>query len=202
MLDFSALEEAQAAVHAVRHAGVEQRGFHHAALRVAAVEHGHLALGHVFSRELLHLVHHPLRFGEIAGGFEHAHRLARAGVGAQVLAQAVAVVADQLVGRVEDVADAAVVLLQLDLVLHAELAHEVGHVAHARAAEGVDALVVVAHGEDRVARGREPFERRRAEHLDPGVLQAVGVLELVDQDVFEAALVVLPHRVVVAQNFV
>ena len=110
--------------------------------------------------------------------------------------------ADQLVGRIEDVADAAVVLLQLDLVLHPELAHEVGHVAHARTAEGVDALVVVADREHRVARRREPFERRRAEHLDPGVLQTVGVLKLVDQDVFEAALVVLAHGVVVAQNLV
>jgi hypothetical protein len=44
-------------------------------------------------------------------------------------------VADQRVGRIQDVAVAAVVLLQLDLVLHVELAHEVGHVAHARAAK-------------------------------------------------------------------
>ena len=202
VLDLGALEEAQAAVHAVGHGGVEERGFHHAALRVAAVEHGHLHLGHVFARELLHLVDHPLRFGEVAGGLVHAHRFARAGVGAQVLAQAVGVVADQLVGRVEDVAAAAVVLLQLDLVAHVELAHEVGHVAHARAAKRVDALVVVAHGKHRVARTRQAFERRRAEHLDPGVLQAVGVLELVDQDVAKAPLVVLAHRVVVAQHLV
>jgi hypothetical protein len=40
------------------------------------------------------------------------------------------------------------------------------------------------------------------EHLDPRVLQLVGVLELVDQDVAEAPLVVLAHRVVVAQQLV
>jgi len=169
-------------------------------LRVAAVEHGHLHLGHVFARELLHLVDHPLRLGEVAGCLVHAHRFARAGVGAQVFAQAVGVVADQLVGRVEDVAAAAVVLLQLYLVAHLELAHKVGHVAHARATKRVDALVVVAHGKHRVARTWQALEWRRAEHLDPGVLQAVGVLELVDQDVAEAPLVVLAHRVVVAQH--
>jgi hypothetical protein len=40
------------------------------------------------------------------------------------------------------------------------------------------------------------------DHLDPGVLQLVGVLELVDQDVAEAPLVVLADRIVVAQQLV
>ena len=38
------------------------------------------------------------------------------------------------------------------------------------------------------------------EHLDPGVLQLVRVLELIDQDVAEAPLVMLADRVVVAQH--
>jgi hypothetical protein len=107
-------------------------------------------------------------------------------------------VADQRIGRIQDVAVAAVVLLQLDLVRHGKFAHEVGHVAHPRAAEGVDALVVVAHGHD----GAAALARQAGDHLDPRVLQPVGVLELVDQDVAETALVVLAHRVVVAQQLV
>ena len=43
---------------------------------------------------------------------------------------------------------------------------------------------------------------RPGEHLQPGVLQAVGVLELVDQDVAEAPLVVLAQRRVVAHQLV
>ena len=43
---------------------------------------------------------------------------------------------------------------------------------------------------------------RPGEHLQPRVLQPVGVLELVDQDVAEAPLVVLAQRVVVAQQLV
>ena len=46
VLDLGALKEAQAAVHAVGHAGIEERRLNHPALRIAAVEHGNLlALG-------------------------------------------------------------------------------------------------------------------------------------------------------------
>ena len=114
--------------------------------------------------------------------------------------------ADECVGTVQNIAAAAVVLLQLDLVLHPELAHEVGHVANPRATKRIDALVVVAHRQH-AASGVETRVggdgRARAgagQHLDPGVLQLVGVLELVDQDMPEAALVVLADRVVVAQQ--
>ena len=200
VFDLGAFKKAQAAVHAVRDAGVEQRGFHHPALGVAAVEHGDFLVVHALAVQLADFIDHPLRFGVVAGGLEHAHGLARARVGAQVFAQTLAVVRDELVGRVQDVAAAAVVLLELDLVLHPKLAHEVGHVAHARAAKGVDALVVVAHGKQGV--GAVAVLRQRAEHLEPGVLQLVGVLELVDQDVAKATLVVLAHRGVVAQDFI
>jgi hypothetical protein len=203
VLDFGTFEEAQAAVHAVRHRGVEERRFNDPALRIAAVEHGHFLAVEAVARELSHFLDHPLRLGQVGGRLVHAHRLAGALAGAQVLAQALLVVADELVGGVEDVAVAAVVLLQLDLVAHVELAHEVGHVAHARTAEGVNALVVVAHGDHAVVARREMARDGVArEHLDPRVLQAVGVLELVDQDVAKAPLVVLAHRVVVAQQLV
>ena len=200
VFDLGAFKKAQAAVHAVRDAGVEQRGFHHPTLGVAAVKHGNFLVVHALAVQLADFIDHPLRFGVVAGGLKHAHGLARARVGAQVFAQTLAVVRDELVGRVQDVAAAAVVLLELDLVLHPKLAHEVGHVAHARAAKGVDALVVVAHGKQGV--GAVAVLRQRAEHLEPGVLQLVGVLELVDQDVAKAALVVLAHRGVVAQDFI
>ncbi len=96
MLDFRPLEKAQAAVHAVGHRGIEQRRLDHPALRVAAVEHGDLApLEAVIARELADLVHHPLRFRQVGGRFIDAHRLARPLRGAQVLAQAAAVVADE-----------------------------------------------------------------------------------------------------------
>jgi hypothetical protein len=203
VLDFGALKEAQAAVHAVGHGGVEQGRFDDPALRVAAVEHGNLlALQAVALHQLPNLIDHPLRLGQVGAGLVHAHGLARALRGAQALAQAAAVVADELVGRVEDVAVAAVVLLQLDLVLHIELAHKVGHVAHARAAKGVNALVVIAHGHDAGVRVQLAIDHVARHLLEPQVLQAVGVLELIDQDVAKAPLVVRAQGVVVAQQLV
>eukprot|EP01137_Pigoraptor_chileana_P033352 Opistho-2@24100 len=196
VLHLGAFEEAQAAIDAIGNAGIEQRRLDHPRLRIAAVEHGDFLAGDAAAVHGLGLLDQPLRLGEIAGGFVDAHRLAGAGIGAQVLAQALAVAADQLVGRVEDVAEAAVVLLQLDDVLDAVLALEVDHIADPGASEGVDALVVVAHRQHRLATARG------GEHLQPGVLQLVGVLELVDQNVLETALVVLADGGVVAHPHV
>ena len=89
---------------------------------------------------------------------------------------------------------------------HVELAHEVSHVADACAAKGVDALVVVAHGDHRAARhGTQTLSCINAlpgKHFDPGVLQLVGVLKLVDQNMPETPLVVFAHRCVVSQELV
>ncbi len=126
-----------------------------------------------------------------------AHRLARPGLGAQVLAEAARVARDELVGGVEDVAVRAVVALELDHRADAVFALERRHVADLRAAKRVDALVVVADAEQCAA-----VLGRAGEHLQPDVLQAIGVLELVDQDVAEAPLVVLAQRRVVAQELV
>jgi hypothetical protein len=88
----------------------------------------------------------------------------------------------------------AVVLFEADQVLHLELALEVGHVAHIRTAKGVDALVVVADAEQR--------RTAAGEQLQPAVLQLVGVLEFVHQDVAEALLIVAAQRFVALQQFV
>ncbi len=74
-----------------------------------------------------------------------------------------------------------------------ELVFEVAHVADVRAAEGVDRLVVVAHREDRVG--------LPGQQLQPGVLQLVGVLKLVDENVLEACLIVGAQRRIVCEQF-
>ena len=112
VLDFGAFKKAQAAIHAVGDAGVEQAAFQHAALGVAAVEQGDfLAREAVVFGERLDFLDQPTRFVQIGGRFVDAHRFARALVGGQVFAQALAVVFNQGVGAVQDVAVAAVVAL-------------------------------------------------------------------------------------------
>ena len=88
----------------------------------------------------------------------------------------------------------AVVLLQPDQLRTGIVALEGGHVAHVGATEGVDGLVVVAHREQR---GPTAGQQRQ-----PAVLQVVGVLELVDEDVPEALLVVLAQRLVALQQLI
>ena len=147
MLDFGALKKAQTAVHAVGHASIEQRGFHHPALGIAAVKQCDFLALTAVAHQLLDLVHKPLRLGKVAGRLINPHRLARTGIGAQVFAQPLAVVADQLVGRIQNIAKAAVIALKLDLVRDLKLPHEVGHIANARTTKGINTLVIVAHGD-------------------------------------------------------
>ena len=200
VLDLRPFEEAQTTIDAIGNRVVEQRGFDHPALRVAAVENGNFLARAAVAHQLFDLVHDPLRFGQITGQLHHPHRFARALIGAQVLAETARVVADQRVRTVEDVAVTAVVLLQLDLVLHLQFGDEVVHVAHTRTAKGVDALVIVAHGKDGIAGNRVTHFGHKL--LEPEVLQAVGILELVHQNVAEAALVMLAHQRMVAQDLV
>ena len=87
----------------------------------------------------------------------------------------------------------AVVLLETNQVLYLEVALEVGHVADIGTAKAVDRLVIVADGEHDGLRAAEQFQ--------PAVLQAVGILKLVNQQVPESTLVMLANRLVVGEQF-
>ena len=105
---------------------------------------------------------------------------------------------DEVVGAVQDIAKTAVVLLQLDLVLHLVLAHKVRHIANTRTAERINALVVIADSKY----GTAVLRYGTCELLDPCVLQFVGVLEFVNQDMTEASAVMFTDRIVIAQEFI
>ena len=194
VLDLGPLEEPQAAIDAIRNARREQGMFQHPRLRVRAVQDRHVLVARAIAREALDFLDDPARLVHVGLALEHADRLARAGRGPQVLAKAIGVVGDQRVGRVEDISVRAVVLLEADHLLDLEVPLEVGHVAHVRAAECIDRLVVVADREDR---GLRPGQQ-----LQPAVLQPVGVLELVDEDVAKAMRVVRAQELVSRQQLV
>ena len=78
MLDFGTLEKPQTPINPVRYGRIEERGFDHPALCIAAVEHRHFLAVDAGAHQLAHLLDHPLRFGEIGGRFVDPHRLARA----------------------------------------------------------------------------------------------------------------------------
>ncbi|MNC08135.1 hypothetical protein D3C75_557090 [compost metagenome] len=113
-------------------------------------------------------------------------------VGPQFLAQAPAVVGDQRVGRLEDAAGGAVVLLQADHLGVGEVGSVLVNVLDLGTAPAVDRLVVIAHRHQAVTAARQQAQ--------PGVLHGVGILELVHQHVAEASLIVLQQaRVVTPQ---
>ena len=92
---------------------------------------------------------------------------------------------DEPVGRVEDGLVRAVVGGEDDAARLRVALEESAHVGDGRPAPAVDGLVVVGHHRDVVVPGGQELH-----HLELGV---VGVLELVDQDVAEAALVAAQH---------
>jgi|GEM_PF-1450627 len=193
VLDLGALEEAQAAVDAVGQLLVDQRLFQHPRLGVGAVEDrgvgqrlaglapGVDALGDEARLVLL-----------VEGGIDLDGLAVRA-VGPQVLAQALLVVRDDRVGGLENGGGGTIVLLQPHHMGLREIALEMADVLHLRPAPAVDRLVVVAHREDVPGAARQQAQ--------PAVLQFVGVLELVHQQMGEALAVMVEQGGVVAHRF-
>ena len=135
-----------------------------------------------------------LGFFVVVIGAEIADFVAAFGFGVQVFAQPFAVVLDNGVSGGKNVAHGAIVTFQLDGGGDIEFAHQVGHVAHVCAAKAIDGLVVVAHGKNRALLACNEFE--------PCVLQLVGVLKFVHQNVVEAVLVVRAQHFVDIEHFV
>ena len=112
VLDFRALEEPQAAVHAVRHARRQKRLFEHARLCIGAVEDCDLAPHPPARHPLTDAVGDELRLVALVEGRVEADRLAARTAGPQLLAEAAGVVGDQAVGGFENDRGGAVVLLE------------------------------------------------------------------------------------------
>jgi hypothetical protein len=103
-------------------------------------------------------------------------------------------VRDHRVGGGEDVPGRAVVLFQLEGLRAGIVAQEALHVLDLGAAPAVDGLVVVADHEHLAAVA--------GEQAHEGVLHAVGVLELVHEQLPEALPVMRQQGLVVAQHLV
>src|SRR5450830_90783 len=198
MLDFGALEVALTTIDAVGNAGAEQGMFEHTRLRIGAIQQRNLTAQPTLGNQIFDLFDNPLRFLQIAAGLKHAHLFTLSGIGAQVLAQAFAVVGNEHVGRIQNVAMRAVVLLQLDQILYAEFTFEGGHVADIGAAKRINALVIIAHREDRTAVDLSLSRQQ----LEPVVLKIIGVLKLIDQNVFETLLIMLAQRLIAYQQLI
>ena len=177
VLDLRALVEAGAADHLVRNALADEHVLEHARLRVRPVEDCDLAAREAFLDALCDLGGDEPRLGVLVLDLEHAHRVAVAEVGPEVLLLALAVVGDDAVRGAEDRVRRTVVLLEGDRSGAGKVALELEHVADVGAAEGVDALIRVPYGTDVLVLG--------GQELQQAVLRVVRVLVLVDEHVAE-----------------
>ena len=194
VLDFGALEKAHAAIHAVGHLLGQQGFFDRPRLHVGAVQHRHIGVAAAIAYPLPRPLHRVTGLVHLVVGRIQVDRVALPGLGPQLLADAVRVVFDHRIGRGQDVAGGAVVLLQADGLRAREVLQEALYVLDLGPAPAIDGLVIVTD--------HEHLASLPGQHADEGVLDGVGVLELVHQQVAETGTVMGQQRRVVAQQLV
>ena len=148
VLDLGAVEEAHAAHYAVGDAVALEGELQAVGLGVHAVEHGAVAEVATAAAPGQDAGGHELGLVVLVVGRVEQQLVALAGVGPERLALAGRVVGNHGVGGVQDMACAAIVLLQADGAAALELLLEVEDVLYGGPAELVYALVVVAHHAD------------------------------------------------------
>ena len=114
VLDLLALEKTQAAVHAIGHAGVDQRLFKQTRLGVGAVQHRRLGAQAAGGRPRLDLADHEARLFEVIVGGVELQGFALGAGGPQLLAKPAGVVRDDMIGGAQNSAGRTVVLFQAD----------------------------------------------------------------------------------------
>ena len=190
VLDFRAFEEALTAIDAVRDALAQQGFFKHPRLGVGAVQNGDIATGQTGFQRAFDGFYHVARFVMLVERGVQVDRFAIATVGPQLFTETPGVVGDQSVGGFKDAGSGSVVLLQANRLGVREVRRVLMDVLDLRPAPAVNRLVVVADHHQAVA--------ALAEQAQPGVLHGVGVLELVDQNMPEALLVMRQQARVIA----
>ena len=184
VLDLGALVEARPTDHLVADLVQAQRLLEHSRLRVHPVEDRDLAAGVALLDEAGDLGGDVARLGLLVLDLDHPHRIAVAELRPEPLFLPLGVVRDHGVRRLENRVRRAVVLLERDRARLGEVALELQDVADVGAAEGVDRLVGIADRADVVM--------VLGEELQQAVLRVIRVLVLVDEDVPEGVLPVLP----------
>src|SRR6185437_14800270 len=181
ILDLFPLVKADASVHGVRDAHPAEAFFECTALRVGTIEDREVAIIVMIAQPLfLYGVGYEPAFVIIRHQPYQPDLFAGSIFGPQVFGDLPLVVADDLVGYVQNALRAAVVLLQLDHLHVIIVLLELKNVLDGRSPEAIDALRVVADDADVLMRGAQQFNDL--------VLRGVRILVLVDKDVFELVL--------------
>ena len=194
VLDLGALEEAQTTINPIEDLGIDQGLLEEPRLGRGAIEDGALGAAVALVRHIAaNAIGHEAGLVHLVKGGVAQYEFALGVLGPEVLAQSVRILGDQGVGGLEDGAGGAIILLQAYYLGVGVVALEALDVLHPRPTPAIDGLIVVAHQEEIV-----PVPGQQAQ---PGVLDGIGILELVHQDVGEALLVVVADVRAVPQQF-
>ncbi len=128
-------------------------------------------------------VNHKARFIQFVESAVQRYRFAVNAVSPQLFTQTPVVVFNQSVRRAKDVAGRAVILLQTNGLRAGEIIEEALDVLYLGPAPAVDRLVIVADNHHLTGIARQ--------QTNPGVLNVVGILEFVHQDVSKPLAIVL-----------
>ncbi|OPZ09778.1 MAG: hypothetical protein BWZ08_00168 [candidate division BRC1 bacterium ADurb.BinA292] len=178
VLDVGLLEEAQAAADVEGQAAGLQFELDLQAVVVAAVEDRHVAEPAAFAAQALGVVGDEPGLLVLVAAMHEGGPQAGGADGAQLLGQAPPVAGDAGVGHGQDLGRRAVVGFELEDAGVGVAALETDDVVEGGAAEPVDGLGVVADdAQVAVPAGQQVHD---------GALHGIGVLELIDEQVFEA----------------
>ena len=190
--DFRAAEEIAPLVNAVGYRTAAERALYAVRKYIIAVEDGVIAPFASFFNTIKDGLGDESRFLLLRGSAVEADHFALALFGPEGFALAAAVVADQRVGGVQDIAGRAVILFQPDGDRAGIFLFKFQDIGNGRAAEFINGLVVVTHDTDILA----PARKQRAEDI----LRVVGVLIFVHQHIAEFVLIVSAYLVIVLQQ--
>ena len=184
VLHFAPLVKFGRADESIRHTGHHQRLFQRTRLGVGAVHNRHI-VERVLPQQRLHRHRDHRRLFALVIRFADDDGCAAAPVGEQIFVNAIRIVGNDRLRRVQNKLGGAVILLQQHHLRRWVLFTEPVDVAVIRAAPTIDGLVAVADDKD-VAM---PF----CQQIEQRVLRHVGVLELIDKDVLIPLLIRRQH---------
>ena len=112
----------------------------------------------------------------------------------QVFAQTVGILFNQSISGIENMSERTVILLQFNHIVLCKLTFKITHVLHFRTAKSINRLVIVTH--------RHHHGLRAGEQLQPRVLQAVGILKLINQNMRKPRLIMRTQRLIGLEHLI
>ena len=172
---------------------LQQFFFEGTRLRIAAIQDRRIATAAPLAHPLTDAIDHIGGLVHFGVGRIQIDVLTFAGIGPQLLAQPVAVMRDHRIGGIQDGAGGTVILFKANGVRTWKITQEPLHVLHLRTAPTIDGLVVITHHKD--------VPGAACQQPDKSVLDGIGVLKLVHQNLPETMPVMRQQRRGIAQQF-